>query len=153
MEMNNYEQNLDVMAEPSDPRDRRDANFIEFADWEALYMAEILDEYGHYEAESDRRKAIAKGYAEYLRDRVRSADGRTTHIKAYFHKTEGVNVFLAALDHYPTSGNADVVPHVIDSQYDYIVERALNWGYSITLGDDIEEALARLGYAEDGDGA
>lgn len=142
--MDNYEANLDYMAEPSDPRDRRDANFIEFADWEALYIAEVLDEYGHYEARGTVGEGIAKGYAEYLRDRVRSADGRTCHVKAYFHRSDAVQVWLDALDHFPTSGRADVYPHIIDQNYDYIVEQALDWGYSVRLGDDLEAALAEM---------
>lgn len=148
MEMDNYTSNLDVMAEPASPAERRDANFIEFSDYIALYLAEVLDEYGHYEADDDRTESIAKGYAEYLRDSVRSADGRMCHVKAYFHDSDGVQVLLDALDHFPTCGRADVYPHIIDQQYEYVVERALDWGYSLTLGDDIEEALDNLGYGE-----
>lgn len=133
MKMDNYRRNLDVMAEPSDPKERPKANFVEFSDWTALYLAQVLDEYGHYEAETEREESIAKGYAEYIRDRVRSYDGRAMHVKVYFHDSVGTDVFLEALDYFPSSGRIDVEPNIIDSVYDYVAESALDWGFSIPL--------------------
>lgn len=138
MTMDNYEANLEHMAEPADPNDRgmdSESLSIEFADYIALYLAEVLDEYGHYEADSEG-EGICKGYAEYIRDRVRNAEGRSAYVRLYFHTEEAVQTVLDALDHFPESGRADVYPHIIDEQFEWIATEALNEGYAVRFGNE-----------------
>jgi hypothetical protein len=128
--MDNYHECLSHMAEPSAPSEREDAVFVQYTDYDALYLAEVLDEYGHWEA-SGLDAAIAKGYAEYLRDRVRNTSGRSSRVRVYFHSEKSVEVFLDAIDHFPTTNRADIRVDVLDALMDYAITRILDQGMSV----------------------
>jgi hypothetical protein len=65
-----YRGQLQHVAEPSTPKERRDADFARIRDWRALYFAEQLREWGAYHG-TKVHSNIALAYADYINEQVR----------------------------------------------------------------------------------
>jgi hypothetical protein len=90
--MGAYEDHLRHTAQPSDPDDRETATSLTLADYEALWFADYLREYAHYEAEDDD-SGIAAAYAAYIDTAVRERGSR--HVTLYVHTRAAADTLLA----------------------------------------------------------
>jgi hypothetical protein len=93
--MGEYQDNLQHVAEPASPSERREARSTTIEDYEGLWFTQVLRGYAHYGAESDERGDVALAYAEYIDGKVRDAgNGRVT---LYSHTPVATAVLQEAL--------------------------------------------------------
>lgn len=110
MEREHYADNLYHMAEPATPDERDAAVHVSLADYQALYLAEMLREWAGYHAPTDDQSSIAHGYAEYIDSQVR--ENERVDVKIYAHTTKASEVVTDAIydwyDEYRPEANADL---------------------------------------------
>lgn len=93
--MGDYEDNLEHVAEPQAPNDRETAPSATLHDYEALWFADQLREFAHYEADDNGDIAIA--YASYIDAKVR--DEGVSNVDCYVHTDTAASILMAAVEH------------------------------------------------------
>jgi hypothetical protein len=86
-----YRGQLEHMAEPSAPKERRDSDLAKIRDWMALYFAEQLREWGSYYG-TDHYSNIALAYADYINEQVR--DRGESFVCLYAHTDDAKFVLM-----------------------------------------------------------
>lgn len=115
-----YDQNLRHMAEPSKPSERRDTPSVTLADYEALYYANILREYGEYETGIGEERSIALGYVEYINQQVRERESST--VDFYAHTKTAANVLGEALMYADRAYVNDIFGEIEDEVQEFVLE-------------------------------
>jgi hypothetical protein len=94
--MSAYEDQLRHVAEPAAPSERRKAVTATLADYQALWLTDVLREYSHYgDHDYNDEGAIAIAYASYIDAKVRD-EGRS-HVDLYAHTDVAVETLLNAI--------------------------------------------------------
>jgi hypothetical protein len=117
MDDNYYEKVLGHIAQPADPRERRNTKSATLSDWEALLFRDVLYEYGHYGADGDER-AIALGMADYIERRTEEALASSQpQVNIYAHTNDAVETLFAAHRHVVTNDAypSDAMGKILDS--------------------------------------
>jgi len=91
--MGAYQDNLRHIAEPSSPSERDTAQSVQLFCYDALWFAEQLRDYAHYEA-SDPNRGIAVGLASYIDKVIR--DRGESHVDLYLHTDDAVETVESA---------------------------------------------------------
>lgn len=107
-----YYDNLQHLAEPDTPGERREANSTTLADYQALWLARACEDYAHYEAPTPHGD-IALAASEYLEMKVRDENRARFHV--YTHTNEASTVLLDAAHHFREHGPDGMAGSVIES--------------------------------------
>lgn len=92
--MTAYENNLEHVAEPATPSQREEADFINIRDYEALWFAEVLQEFAYY-GDSGELEEIAVAYTDFIEKKVR--DEWRSHVSLYAHTDDAIDTLEFAL--------------------------------------------------------
>lgn len=94
--MKHYEHNLRHIVRPDKPTERETSPRVGMADYAALYLARALEEFAAYEADTDVRRSIAWGLAEYIERCI--YEERKQYVTVYAHTSDAREVLVDALD-------------------------------------------------------
>jgi len=78
-----YSNELEHVAQPANPSDRKDADSIIVMDYEALWLSKQLRDYASYRAPTSERACIAEAYSDYINEKVREYGESATHLYAH----------------------------------------------------------------------
>lgn len=102
-----YEDNLRHLAEPATPTGREQAVSTTLASFEALWLAEWLDEYAYYGDHPDAaHESIAKAYAVYIERQV--YERRNSYVTLYAHTELAAETLIGTLFNVDSEDDVDV---------------------------------------------
>jgi hypothetical protein len=137
--MGAYEDHLRHTAQPSDPDDRETATSLTLADYEALWFADYLREYAHYEAEDDD-SGIAAAYAAYIDTAVRERG--SSYVTLYVHTRAAADTLLATASYARhTYGGDSAFPMMVYHSVEYEIVSVVQEHMAGELPEDVEENI------------
>lgn len=101
--LENYRDNLSHLVRPEDPRERVDSFWHSFHNYEALYLKDILQDYGAYGTDDAEKTGIAEAYVEYIKMVVH--DEQKTTVKVFAHTTEARELLRDAVEYADENGS------------------------------------------------